>query len=73
MLKAFYNPDQKEMLEYHEGLLKIAEQERLADEALQPNNAHSSSRHARFNLKELFQYLFNFKPGHSILAFKERK
>jgi predicted membrane-bound mannosyltransferase len=73
MLKAFYNPDQREMLEYHERLLKIAEQERLADEAMQPSHAHSSSLHARFNLKELFRSQFSYRPGHGTLAFKEHK
>jgi len=73
MLKSFYNPDQREHLEYHEKLLKMAEQERLANEAMQALGANSPSRYARFSLKEFFLNLFSSKLGHSTLALKGHK
>jgi len=72
-MNSFYNPDERQHLDYHKKLLKIAEQERLARQAFSACNSLLPSRHTSISLKERFLSLFNVKPGHSTLALKNHK
>jgi hypothetical protein len=49
-----YNPDHEQVLQHHEELLRIAEQERLAQEALKAQKAQRLSSHAQGFLRHLF-------------------
>jgi hypothetical protein len=73
MLKSFYNPDEREALNYHQGLLKLAEQERLARQCMQATQPQHESPQARTSLAERFLHLFNFKANHSAFALKDHK
>ena len=49
-----YNPDHEQVLEHHKGLLKKAEQDRLAHEVLKAQKAERLSSQARGFLRHLF-------------------
>ena len=42
-IDSFYNPDEQQAFQYHQKLLKVAEQERLAHQVIPANNSHSPS------------------------------
>lgn len=73
MLKSFYNPDDQQHLEYHKELLKMAEQDRLADRFAQAGSPRGNSKRTRMSLVEHFQRLFNIKPGAGAVALKHQK
>jgi len=73
MLKSFYNPDERQDLEYHKELLKMAEQERLALQCMRASEPHPKSPQARTRFIEHFLRLFNFKPNRSTFALKDHK
>jgi hypothetical protein len=72
MLKSMYNPDEREALEYHQGLLKLAEQERFANQCLRAGKLQRGSQPGRPGLLDLFLHFFSFKP-HRALALKDHK
>jgi hypothetical protein len=72
-IDSFYNPDERQHLDYHKKLLKIADQERLTRQAFPARNSHLPSRHTSTGLKERFLSLFNVKPGNSALLLKNHK
>jgi len=72
-INSFYNPDERQHLDYHKKLLKIADQERLARQALSACNSHLPSRYTSNSLKERFLSLLNVKPGNSALVLKSHK
>ena len=72
-INSFYNPDERQHLDYHKKLLKIADQERLARQAFPVRNSQLPSQHTLISLKERFLSLFNVKPGNSALVLKSHK
>jgi hypothetical protein len=64
-IDSFHNPDERQHLDYHKKLLKIADQERLARQAFSACNSHLPSRHTSIRLKERFQSLFGYRPTHN--------
>jgi hypothetical protein len=73
MLKSFYNPDEHEGLEYHKELLKMVEQERLAQRCMPACRPQHESPQARMSLTERFLHLFNFKANRHVFALKDHK
>jgi hypothetical protein len=72
-INSFNNLDERQHLDYHKKLLKIADQERLAHQAFPARNSHLPSQHTSLGLKERFLSLFNVKPGNSALLLKNHK
>lgn len=72
-INSFYNPDERQHLDYHKKLLKIADQERLTHQAFSARNSHLPARHTSNTLEERFLSLFNVKPGNSALLLKNHK
>lgn len=64
-MNSFYDPDERQHLDYHKKLLKIAERERLTRQAFSACNSHLPSRHTSIRLKERFQSLFGYTPSHN--------
>jgi hypothetical protein len=64
IINSLYNPDEQQHLDYHKKLLKIADQERLAHQALSARNSRLPSQHTQISLKERFLSLFGYKPTH---------
>jgi len=72
-LDSFYNPDEQQAFQYHQKLLKVAEQERLARKAMPAFNNRMPSQFVQVSLKERLLSLFSVKPGSSTLALKDHK
>ncbi len=72
-LDPFYNPDEQQIFQYHQKLLKVAEQERFARKAMSAFNNRMPSQFVQVSLKERFLSLFSVKPGSSTLALKDHK
>jgi hypothetical protein len=72
MLKSMYNPDEREALEYHQGLLKLAEQERFANQCLQVGKPQRSSQPDKPRLWDHLLHFFSLRP-HGALALKNHK
>jgi hypothetical protein len=64
-INSFYNPDERQHLDYHKKLLKIADQERLSHQAFPARNSHLPSQQTSISLKGRFLGLFGYKPSHN--------
>jgi len=69
-INSFYNPDEHQAFEYHQKLLKIAEQERLACQITQTHDSRFPSLSKHISLKQRFLSLFGARPGQSTLGIK---
>ncbi len=53
-LSLVYNPDQQQILDHHQELLKAAEQERLASQAMKVSNDKPAHFHGLGLLRHMF-------------------